>query len=294
MSIQNAKKRQRLISQFLRKLNVDVEDRNVIIRKEDLVFRFHMFQTNIEVSLPECFQCPLDCNKFVELYLGKTELEGENISDLEKEDLLLLAHIKDIVNDNFPVENEVLISKIKRKIHVLNFGLIGYDQVGKTTLFEMIPGKPRKVENLIQTYMKEIHTFSPLFIRVYDYGTQIMENLTSKSPAPLLLQKLKHYYLYIVVTDSSSQDVMAIKSNILPKLKRLSPYAAIMVIANKQDQPDRISAQLIQKILDTRAYPVSALKPDSEEFFNKLLNEVIILRQEQMREYNCPFLETQN
>ena len=271
--------------------DIEVKDRTIVIPKENLVFQFHMFQTNFDVCLTECFQCPLDCNKSIEIYLGKARLEGENVSDLEKEDLLLLSQIKDILNDNLPVECESLQLKLQRKIHVLNFALIGFDQVGKSTLFEMIPGKPKKIVHLLHSYKKENTLFSPLKINIYDYGKEIMENLASKSPAPLLFETLRNFYLFIVVTDSTPQNVTVTKQKILPKLKKASPFAAIIVIANKQDQPNRLSADLIEKILGERTYPLSATNPESKEFFLKLINEVILLRQEQMQEYNCIFLE---
>jgi hypothetical protein len=139
--------------------------------------------------------------------------------------------------------------------------------------------------------MKEIVSFAPLLIKVYDYGKEIMENLASKSPAPLLLDNLRNFYLFIIVTDSTPQNVSATKNQILPKLKKVSPFAAKIVTANKSDQPNRLSADLIETILGERTYPLSALNPDSTDFFNKLLNEIILLRQEQMQEYNCPFLD---
>ena len=292
MSIFNYEKRQKLISEFLNTLSgVEVEDREIIIRKGNLTFVAHMFQTNIDIFLSDCFQCPLDCNKSVELYVGKTHLDETNIDELEVEDLLLLSQIKDIVGEEFPVDSESLQNKLKTRICVLNFGLVGFDQVGKSTIFELVPGKAKKNPNLIQTYKKEITTFSPLKVNIYDYGTEIMENLTSKSPAPLLLEKLRNFYLYIVVTDSTPQNVTNTKQILIPKLKKLSPYAAIIVIANMQDLPGILSPDLVEKIIGERTYPLSALDLESNEFFSKLLNEIILLRRDQMQEFECPFLD---
>lgn len=295
MTIYNYEKRQKILNDYLKTLNdIEVNDRNIIVLKEELVFQFHMFQTNIDVFLSECFQCPLDCNKLIELYLGKADLEGENITELEKEDLVLLAHIKDVTNDQLPLDKETIQVKLKRKIFILNFGLIGFDQVGKTTLFEMLSGKSKKVEDLINTHKKEITAFPPLIINLFDYGGAVMENLSSNSPAPFLLEKLRNFYLYIVVTDSTPQNVTATKQMIIPKLKKLSPYAAIIIIANKQDESGRLSPDLIEKIIGERTYPLSAINRVSKDLFNKLLNEIILLRREQIQEYECPFLETRN
>ncbi len=280
------------MNKFLKTLNdIEVKDREIIIQKEGFVFQFHMFQINIVVSLKECFHCPLDCNKFMELYFARVNLENENITELEEEDLLFLAQIKNISNNQLPLERESLQLKLKSKIFVLNFGLIGIDQVGKTTLFEIIPGKPMRIEYLINTYKKEIKGFPPFKIYLYDYGTPVMENLASTSPAPLLNEKLKNFYLYIVVTDSTPQNVTTTKQQILPKLKKLSPHAAIIIIANKQDQSGRLSPDLVQTILGERTYPLSALNPENKHFFKKLLNEIILLRIEQLKEYKCPFLD---
>jgi len=279
------------MSNYLKTLdNVQVENRRIIIQHDKLVFQFHMFQTNIDVFLSECFHCPLDCNKLIDLFIGNTNFEDETIADLEPDDLLLLAHVKDFHEKKFPFASEDLEARLKSLIHFLKFGIIGFDQVGKSTLFEMIPGKPKKVNNLINTYTKEIISFSPLIIKVYDYGKDLMENLSSKSPAPMLLDNLRNFYLFIIVTDSSPQNVTGTKNQIIPKLK-VSPFAAKIVIANKSDLPNRLSPDLIEKIFGERTYPLSALNPDSAEFFIKMLNEVILLRQEQMQEYNCPFLK---
>ncbi len=277
--------------QFLKNLGVEVEGRRIIIRRTPFIFQFHMFQTNINLSYPECFECPLDCNKFLELFLGETPLRIEMDTQLEPEDLLLLAHIKDISEENYPLDIEALKKKLNSKLHILKFGLIGSDQVGKTSIFELIPTPSKKAGELLHSYFKEITSFPPLRTKIYDYGTQVMDNFISKSPAPLLAEKLKHFYLYLIVTDSTSHDVMTIKTKILPKLKRLSPYAAIIVIANKQDLPERLSAPLIERILGAQTYPLSVPTAESQEFLNQLLNDVILLRIEQMREFNCPFVD---
>ena len=263
-----------------------------MLKKERIALCFHLFQRSIDICLSECFKCALDCNKSMELYLEKPPALDIDVTELESEDLVLLAQIKDIAEDILPFNSEDIQERIQRRLHVLNFGLIGFDQVGKTTLFELLPGTPKKVGELLNTYTKEITSFLPLKVRVYDYGNPPMENLASNAPVPLLLEKLKHFYLFIIVTDSSAQNVMATKRFLIPKLKKISPYAAFIVLANKQDLLNRLSVSLVETILGERTYPISAINPESRDFFNNLLNETILLRQEQMREFNCPFLRT--
>jgi hypothetical protein len=291
MNSNNLKKREKRIHEYLKSLDIKDKNKEIIIQKENITFRFYMFQRNVDIFLSDCFQCLLDCKKSLEFYLENSRLQGPDQTDLEAEDILLLAQIKDILEDNFPFSSEEIQDRIKRTPHVLNFGLIGFDQVGKSTLFEMIPGKPKKVGQLLNTYTKEITSFPPLKVRLYDFGNVIIENLASNSPAPLLLERLKQFYLFIIVTDSSPQNITATKHSLLPKLKKVAPYAAFLVIANKQDLPSRLSIDLIEKILDARTYPLCAINPESKDFFNKLLNEVILLRQEQLQEFNCPFLQ---
>jgi len=286
----NLKRREKLIGDYLKLLNIKVENREVILQKENITFHFHLFQRSIETYLSECSQCTLDCNKSLELYLEAPPALDLDVTELESEDLVLLAQIKKIAEDLLPLSIEDIQERIKRRLHVLNFGLIGFDQVGKTTLFELLPGKPKKVGELLNTYIKEITSFPPLKVKVYDYGNPLMENLASNSPAPLLLEKLRHFYMFIIVTDSSAQDIMAIKQFLIPKLKKMSPYAAFIVLANKQDLPNRLSTSLIETILGERTYPISAISPESKDFFNNLINEIILLRQDQMREFKCPFL----
>lgn len=290
MNSDNLKRREKLIGDYLKLLNIKVENREVILQKENITFHFHLFQRSIETYLSECSQCTLDCNKSLELYLEAPPALDLDVTELESEDLVLLAQIKKIAEDLLPLSIEDIQERIKRRLHVLNFGLIGFDQVGKTTLFELLPGKPKKVGELLNTYIKEITSFPPLKVKVYDYGNPLMENLASNSPAPLLLEKLRHFYMFIIVTDSSAQDIMAIKQFLIPKLKKMSPYAAFIVLANKQDLPNRLSTSLIETILGERTYPISAISPESKDFFNNLINEIILLRQDQMREFKCPFL----
>ena len=287
----NLKKREKVIREYLKSLDIKVDNREIIIQKEKILFRFYMFQRIIDIFLSECFQCPLDCKKSLEFYLENPQSHGPDQTDLEEEDNLLLAQIKDIAEDIFPFTYEEIQERIKRTLYVLNFGLIGFDQVGKTTLFEMLPGKSKKVGQLLNTYNKEITSFLPLKVRIYDFGNSIIENLASDSPAPLLLERLKQFYLFIIVTDSSPQNITATKHFLLPKLKRVAPYAAFIVVANKQDLPGRLSTDLIEKILGSRTYPLCATNPESNDFFNKLLNEIILLRQDQLQEFNCPFLQ---
>jgi GTPase SAR1 family protein len=286
----NLKRREKLIGDYLKLLNIKVENREVILQKENITFHFHLFQRSIETYLSECSQCTLDCNKSLELYLEAPPALDLDVTELESEDLVLLAQIKKIAEDLLPLSIEDIQERIKRRLHVLNFGLIGFDQVGKTTLFELLPGKPKKVGELLNTYTKEITSFPPLKVKVYDYGNPLMENLASNSPAPLLLEKLRRFYMFIIVSDSSAQDIMAIKQFLIPKLKKMSPYAAFIVLANKQDLPNRLSTSLIETILGERTYPISAIKLESKDFFNNLINEIILLRQDQIREFKCPFL----
>lgn len=293
MNSENLKRREKLIRDYLKSLDIKTENREVLLQKERITFRFHLFQRSIEILLSECSQCTLDCNKSLELYLETPPALDIDITELESEDLVLLAQIKDIAEDNLPLSNEEIQERIRRRLHVLNFGLIGFDQVGKTTLFELLPGKPKKVGELLNTFTKEITSFPPLKVKVYDYGNHLMENLASNSPAPLLLEKLRHFYMFIIVTDSSAQNIMATKRFLIPKLKKMSPYAAFIVLANKQDLPNRLSTPLIETILGERTYPISAIKPESLDFFNNLFNEIILLRQDQMREFKCPFLRSE-
>jgi len=285
----NLNKREKLIREYLKSFDIKVGDREILIQKGNITFRFYMFQRNVDIFLSKCFQCPLDCKKSLEFYLENSRLKGPDQTELEEEDILLLAQIKDISEDNFPFSREEIQDRIKRVLHGLNFGLIGFDQVGKTTLFEMIPGKPKKVLQLLNTYTKEITSFPPLKVRIYDFGNPVIENL-ALNPAPLLSERLKQFYLFIIVTDSSPQNITAIKHLLLPKLKRVAPYAAFLTIANKQDLPNRLSTDLIEKILCTHTYPLCAIAPESKDFFINLLNEIILLRQEQLQEFNCPFL----
>jgi len=293
VNLYNFEKRQKLLTKYLQTIeNIKVQNREITFQKGFLIFQFHMFQTNIVISLSQCFQCPIDCNKFIEVYLEETNLPEELPSELTKEDLLLLAQIKKIQHDQFPFNFERVQNRLHNQIFLLNFAFIGFDQVGKTTLFEIVPGAPIKVDTLINTYRKEILSFPPLRINLYDFGKEVMENLASPSPAPLLLSTLRNFYLYIIVTDSTPRNTTLTKQMFLPKLKKLSPYAAFMIIANKQDLPHALSVELIENIFQERTFSLSALDPSKKDFFLNLLHEIILLRKEQMEEYHCPFLES--
>lgn len=294
-AFQSYKKRQQLMTKYLELYpELEIKDTSIICRKDPFIFKFHFFQTNIEIYLVKCYHCPLDCNKRLEVFINSTELEDFSHIELEHEDMLLLAQIKAIVNDQFPIDRHILLKKLKRRVLILNFGLIGCDQVGKTTLFEIIPGKIKPAEDLIQSNKKEINSFPPLKVNLFDYSATIMANLASSSPAPLLRDKLRDFYLYIIVTDSSPQNVATTNQLLIPKLQKLSPYAAIIIIANKQDLPQHLSTEIIERIFGKRTYPLTALSQEAEENFLKILNEIILLRREQMQEYNCPFLTESN
>ena len=83
---------------------------------------------------------------------------------------------------------------------------------------------------------------------------------------------------------------MRIKQELIPKLKEISPHALIICLANKQDLPNRLKSSTVENILNERAYDFIATDEKFRETIANIMFETILLRIEQIEEFECPYL----
>lgn len=292
-------KPRKIIEEFLKELNLFFNRNEIIIPFKELTFRIPFNGNLINAYLKDCDTCSVDCYKklptnfqenFVE-YIDFIIKTWKKAVYLKEKDVILLSKVILLQKEPEKVLDlnnikEILTSKIKN----IRFILIGLDGVGKSTIFEFFPGKMSKYESLVESFIKINETFESLTIELLDLGNTIIENILSESIAPLIKSELSNAYMFILITDSTSKNVMKSKISLLPKLNQLNPYALIICIANKQDIPNTLNYETIENILGIRTYPLTATDPKSYEEFMKIIWETVLLRIEQMKEHNCPYL----
>jgi len=286
---------------FLRELGVFLNRQNVIIPYKDFIFELPIHGNLVNVYLNSCYNCPVDCYKKTSLnFKEKTDKYIKNILKKKKSTIrisekhfILLTKIAILKKEAEKIiELDDIIDFLKSKILTIRFVLVGLDGVGKSTILEYFPGDLRDYEVLVNTYIKINETFKPLIIELIDPDKTIIDNIVSPTIAPLIKKEFSNVYMFILVTDSKSKNILNTKHKLLPKLPELNPHALIICIANKQDSPRSLNYETVQNIIDHRTYPLIAIDSKSYEQFMKIIWETILLRIEQMQKHNCPLFET--
>ncbi|MHA1378568.1 MAG: ADP-ribosylation factor-like protein [Candidatus Helarchaeota archaeon] len=291
-----------IINYFLKELRVFKKRNMVSISYTNFFFELPIYGNLVSVYLKDCYNCPVDCfkriiphykdkiNDYIDEILKKKTLDHK----LSQKDIILLSKISVLKRDADKVlDLESIKEELKLKLRTIKIVLIGLSEVGKSTIFEYFPGNIVQYETMVNTFAKFNDTFKPLLIQLIDPGMTIIENIASESIAPLLKNEFSNVYMFILVTDSTSKNVMNTKHKLLPKLRKINPNSLIICIANKQDNPNTLNFETVQNILNVRTYPLTAIDSKSYDLFMNIIWETIILRIEQMKEHQCFFFKNE-
>ena len=287
------------LENYLKELGIATKKQKAIIPFDNLIFELPFYGNLVDVYFKDCFNCSVDCfkklttnfkeeiNKQVKKILKKKHA----LLDLSDEDVIFLTKVTILLKEPKKIlDLEHIKENLITNLQKLRFVLIGLDEVGKSTIFESFPGEIVEYDSMVETLLKDNFSFSPLVIEVMDLGNSVIENIISDSVAPLIKKELAKTYMFIVVTDSKSRNVITTKQKIVSKLPEINPFALIICIANKQDLKNALKFDTIENILNIRTYPLTAIDSNSYEDFMKIIWETVLLRIEQMKENNCPML----
>ncbi|MHA1664480.1 MAG: ADP-ribosylation factor-like protein [Candidatus Njordarchaeales archaeon] len=81
--------------------------------------------------------------------------------------------------------------------------------------------------------------------------------------------------IVILVLDSTQENIRETKIEVLPKIRKLAPYARYVAIANKQDLPTALPPATIEEEIGLPTFGMVATKEDSRQKLLAILQEII-------------------
>jgi small GTP-binding protein len=157
----------------------------------------------------------------------------------------------------------------------IKVSIVGYGGVGKSTLLRLIVGKEINLE-YIPTLTADIANFDGLGNRqivLWDFAGQFQ--FTS-----LWQSLLKGTRIVFLVTDSTYANLQETKKIYTNLIQKYYSDVTVIGIANKQDLPNRLTPEFVQKILGIPSYGMIGINGDYRvkihEILKQLINEINI------------------
>lgn len=157
----------------------------------------------------------------------------------------------------------------------IKVSIVGYGGVGKSTLLRLIVGKEINLE-YIPTLTADIANYDGLGNRqivLWDFAGQIQ--FTS-----LWQSLLRGTRIVFLVTDSTYANLQETKKIYTNLIQKYYSDVTVIGIANKQDLPNRLTPEFVQKILGIPSYGMIGINGDYRvkihEILKQLINEINI------------------
>ncbi len=175
-----------------------------------------------------------------------------------------------IQNSNFALMSEVIdpmVDTIHKNLKP-KISIIGFSGVGKTTTIKLMKAEEIPMQH-IPTITGEVATIKigKLQFLLWDFAGQdqfdfLWEKFILGSDAVLL------------ITDSTLNNLE--KSRYFFDLvNRVVPYARLAVIANKQDLPDALNVQEIERLLGQKTYPFIAIHRENQVKMIRIIADLL-------------------
>ncbi|MFW9823397.1 MAG: ADP-ribosylation factor-like protein [Candidatus Thorarchaeota archaeon] len=173
-------------------------------------------------------------------------------------------------NDDFEIVNEVLdpiVDTIHRNLKP-KLSIVGFSGVGKTTTTKLIKSEEIPMQH-IPTITGEVATIKigKLSFFLWDFAGQdqfdfLWEKFIKGSDAVLLM------------TDSTLENLE--KSRYFIELtNKVIPYARFAVIANKQDLPDAMKVEEIERLMGNKTYGFVAIDPNNRPKMIRIIADLL-------------------
>ncbi len=172
-----------------------------------------------------------------------------------------ISYIRDNLED---ILGELIFTRFK-------VSFVGSGGVGKSTLLRLLFGKEPAPGGYVPTInvavdSSETIQFGTWRITIWDFAGQAV------------FQDLWSFYfggtdIIFLITDSSFRNVMQTKS-LLRNIRKEAPAVPLFIIANKQDLPESMRADKIQRLLGAPTFPMVATDKTRREEFIRFMLEV--------------------
>ncbi len=172
------------------------------------------------------------------------------------------AGIKSVIDNYEDVIEASVVTKLK-------IALVGEGGVGKTTTLHLLLGDTPPTQ-YVPTIALNLETVEN--IRFGNYSLVLWDFAGQER-----FRKLWRFYFHgadviFLVCDSSLRNVI-ISKDILKLIRRDAPKVPLFAIANKQDKPNVMKPEVVQKILGVPTYPMVAIdKSRRDEMLRILMN----------------------
>lgn len=175
-----------------------------------------------------------------------------------------------IKNENFEIINEVLdpiVDSIHRNLKP-KISIIGFSGVGKTTTTKLIKSEEIPMEH-IPTITGKVATvkIGKLHFFLWDFAGQeqfdfLWEKFIRGSDAVLLM------------TDSTLENLE--KSRYFFELvNKVVPSARLAIIANKQDLPEAMKVEAIERLMGNKTYSMVAIDPNNRSKMIRIIADLL-------------------
>ncbi|MFX1450450.1 MAG: ADP-ribosylation factor-like protein [Promethearchaeota archaeon] len=200
-----------------------------------------------------------DSEKLIKIQLDKAK---EEFQDLFSEKLIRSATDPTVFNSFNPIA-DLIHKNLRPKI-----SLVGFSGVGKTTITKLIRADDiPMVHN--PTMTGDIYTvkIGKLHFNLWDFAGQ--EQFSFLWP-----KFIKDSDAVLIITDSSLKNIE--KSKSFSELARVNvPKARVSAIANKQDLPDSLTSQEVEKIIGIKTHGMIAIEPNNRAKMIEIVAEVL-------------------
>jgi small GTP-binding protein len=172
-----------------------------------------------------------------------------------------IGYVKDNLDD---ILDELVFTRFK-------VSFVGSGGVGKSTLLRLLFGKEPAPGGYVPTInvavdSSETIQFGTFLVTIWDFAGQAV------------FQDLWAFYfsgtdVIFLITDSSFRNVMQTKS-LLRTIRKEAPAVPLFIIANKQDLPESMRAEKIQRLLGAPTFPMVATDKTRRDEFIRLMLDV--------------------
>jgi small GTP-binding protein len=218
-------------------------------------------------------------NVIVVICSGLTDVPEEVKEKVDVISRKFIDNFANVINQNWNGERSVFADFAKVIDDVIlgpiKVSIIGYGGVGKTSLLKLICGKEINLE-YIPTITADIANYNIFLdpkdatrsVVFWDFAGQLQFSALWQS----LLRGTK---LALLVTDSTYQNVTESRKIITDLIKKYYENVPVLAIANKQDLPNRLSAELVEKLLNIPTIGMISINKDYRNTIHEALRKEI-------------------